>query len=109
MALEAESVVEAVGLFTLQVAGEHKLVTLGLAALLARMFHHGAANAAAPERRVDSHIFDNAGFFAALGEVIHDKEFICADDRVIEYCDEDTIRGIALEHPQLVASFFESE
>ena len=109
MALEAYRFVEAMGFLSLEVTGEDELVASGLPTLCACVLHHGAPDASALVCGIDGNVFDNAGFSAALGEIVHDEQLICADHGSIDERDEDAERRIATKDGEVLSRFFERE
>src|SRR5580700_8070003 len=97
------------GFFPLEVTGECELVASGLPTLFACVLHHGASNASALIGRTDGDVFDYTGFSAALGEIVHDEQLVCADHGSIDERDVDAERGIAVKDGEVLSCFFERE
>jgi len=97
------------GFLSLEVARKSELVASGLLALCACVLHHGSPNASALACGIDGDVFDNAGFSAALGEIVHDEQLVRADHSPIDERDEDAERGIAAKDGEMLARFFERE
>src|SRR6202012_5987919 len=97
------------GFLPLKFAGEGELVASGLPALCACVLHHGAPDAAALIYGIDGDVFDNAGFSATLGEIVHDEQLVCADHGSINEGDEDAERRIATKDGEVLSRFFKRE
>ena len=106
---QAERVVEAMRIFAPDVAGEREFVASGLTALLEGVSHHSAADASALMAGVDGNVLDDAGFFAALGHVVHDEQFVGSDDVRTSERDKNAKRGVLPEPGEVVTRFSQSE
>jgi hypothetical protein len=88
MLLESKRVIEPVGFFAVQVAGECHFITAGQPALLQRMLHHCSANTMPLMLRMNRNVFNNTRLSTTLRHVIHDEQLIRADDRLIDQGNE---------------------
>jgi hypothetical protein len=105
MPFEAERIVKSVGVFSLQIAREGELVAVCLSALLHGALHHGSTDATPLMTRMDCDVCDNPRSPSTLCHVVHDEQLVCADDGLIDECNENPERGILLEHGKMSASF----
>ena len=109
MSLQANRFIKAMSLLSGYSARKDEFIAAGLLAFFASVLHQRAPDSEPLMTWRDGHIFDNAGTSTTLCQVIHDEQFIGADDLAIELRYEHTVVRIPVKHREMFAAFLRSE
>ena len=109
MPLHIQGVVKRMCRLSMNTARKHEFVTARLLALRLGMLHQGTTYSAALMPGRNSHIFHHPGASPMLGKIVHDEQFIGANNLLFECCNKDVIVRVLRKDDEMFLSFFRRE